>query len=39
LKFCKIPLALAHATVNLIAVGGNKLTRDSVLKIVSRVSG
>ncbi|MEC0265028.1 phytoene/squalene synthase family protein [Paenibacillus anseongense] len=39
LKFCKVPLALAHATVNLIAVGGNKLTRDAVLKIVSRVSG
>ncbi|WP_181410188.1 squalene/phytoene synthase family protein [Paenibacillus sp. tmac-D7] len=39
LKFCKIPLALAHATVNLIAVGGNKLTRDAVLKIVSRVTG
>lgn len=39
LRFCKVPLALAHATVNLIAVGGNKLTRDAVLKIVSRVSG
>jgi farnesyl-diphosphate farnesyltransferase len=39
LKFCKIPLALAHATVNLIAVGGSKLTRDTVLKIVSRVTG
>lgn len=38
LKFCKVPLALAHATVNLIAVGGNKLTRDAVLKIVSRVN-
>ncbi|NEW04934.1 phytoene/squalene synthase family protein [Paenibacillus sp. SYP-B3998] len=38
LKFCKIPLALAHATVNLIAAGGNKLTRDAVLKIVSRVT-
>ncbi|RXZ78308.1 phytoene/squalene synthase family protein [Paenibacillaceae bacterium] len=37
-KFCKIPLALAHATVNLIAAGGNKLTRDTVLKIVSRVT-
>ncbi|MGO4276925.1 phytoene/squalene synthase family protein, partial [Paenibacillus sp. TAF58] len=36
--FCKVPLALAHATVNLIAVGGNKLTRDAVLKIVSRVT-
>jgi farnesyl-diphosphate farnesyltransferase len=39
LKFCKVPLALAHATVNLIALGGNKLTRDAVLKIVSRVNG
>lgn len=39
LKFCKIPLALAHATVNLIAAGGNKLTRDTVLKIVNRVTG
>ncbi|WP_177245983.1 squalene/phytoene synthase family protein [Paenibacillus sp. BC26] len=38
-KFCKIPLALAHATVNLIATGGSKLTRDTVLKIVSRVTG
>ncbi|UKS28667.1 squalene/phytoene synthase family protein [Paenibacillus sp. HWE-109] len=38
LKFCKIPLALAHATVNLISAGGNKLTRDAVLKIVSRVT-
>jgi farnesyl-diphosphate farnesyltransferase len=39
LKFCKIPLALAHATVNLLAAGGSKLTRDAVLKIVSRVTG
>ncbi|MFC6454471.1 phytoene/squalene synthase family protein [Paenibacillus vulneris] len=37
LKFCKIPLALAHATMNLLSAGGNKLTRDAVLKIVSRV--
>ncbi|WP_435172220.1 squalene/phytoene synthase family protein [Paenibacillus glycanilyticus] len=35
--FCQIPLSLAHATVNLIAVGGNKLTRDAVLKIVSKI--
>lgn len=35
-EFCKIPLALAHATANLIAVGGNKLTRDMVLKIVGK---
>lgn len=39
LKFCKIPLALAHATVNLISAGGSKLTRDTVLKIVNRVTG
>lgn len=39
LKFCKIPLALAHATVKLISVGGSKLTRDTVLKIVNRVTG
>ncbi|MNI21458.1 Squalene/phytoene synthase [compost metagenome] len=39
LRFCKIPLALAHATVNLLAKGGNKLTRDAVLKIVNRVVG
>lgn len=38
LKFCKVPLALAHATVNLLAAGGNKLTRDAVLKIVSKVT-
>ncbi|WP_090576906.1 squalene/phytoene synthase family protein [Paenibacillus sp. OV219] len=38
LKFCKIPLALAHATVNLISVGGGKLTRDTVLKIVNHLS-
>ncbi|MNR16613.1 All-trans-phytoene synthase [compost metagenome] len=38
LKFCKVPLALAHATVNLLAAGGNKLTRDMVLKIVSKVT-
>jgi len=39
LKFCKIPLALAHATVDLIAEGGSKLTRDAVLKIVNQVTG
>ncbi|WP_307392598.1 phytoene/squalene synthase family protein [Bacillus horti] len=35
IKFCKIPLTLAHATVNLIAAGGNKLTRDAVKKLVN----
>jgi farnesyl-diphosphate farnesyltransferase len=38
LEFCQLPLALAHATVNLIASGGNKLTRANVLEIVSRVT-
>jgi len=37
--FCKIPLALAKATVNLISIGGNKLTRDAVMKIVGKVTG
>ncbi|GAB2696419.1 hypothetical protein GCM10027018_14420 [Paenibacillus thermoaerophilus] len=39
LEFCKIPLALAHATVKILAAGGNKLTRDAVLKIVNRLGG
>ncbi|MFX3638277.1 MAG: squalene/phytoene synthase family protein [Candidatus Pristimantibacillus sp.] len=39
LSFCKIPLALAHATMNIISAGGNKLTRDTVLKIVNRIGG
>lgn len=38
LKFCKIPLSLAHATVNLIAVGGNKLTRETVMKLVNSIN-
>lgn len=38
LSFCKIPLTLAHATVNLIAAGGNKLTRDAVLKLVGKLN-
>lgn len=37
-QFCKIPLALAHATVNLLAAGGNKLTRNAVLKIVNQIN-
>ncbi|WNQ09061.1 phytoene/squalene synthase family protein [Paenibacillus aurantius] len=39
LDFCRIPLALAHATVNIIASGGSKLTRAKVLDIVARVRG
>lgn len=38
-EFCVVPLALAHATVNVIAAGGSKLTRDNVLDIVGRVTG
>ncbi|SDE18832.1 farnesyl-diphosphate farnesyltransferase [Paenibacillus sp. UNCCL117] len=39
LQFCKLPLALAHATVKLIGAGGNKLSRADVLSIVSRATG
>ncbi|KIL39844.1 phytoene synthase [Gordoniibacillus kamchatkensis] len=39
LEFCSIPLALAHATIRVIASGGSKLTRTGVLDIVSRVTG
>ncbi len=38
LDFCKIPLKLAHATVNLISVGGNKLSRDAVMRLVNSVT-
>ncbi|PWV95222.1 farnesyl-diphosphate farnesyltransferase [Paenibacillus cellulosilyticus] len=38
MSFCKIPLALAHATTKLLSVGGNKLTRAAVLKIVGSLS-
>jgi farnesyl-diphosphate farnesyltransferase len=34
LDFCKIPLALAHATIRVIAIGGVKLTRANVNDIV-----
>ncbi|MGG4034420.1 phytoene/squalene synthase family protein [Paenibacillus cisolokensis] len=37
LKFCKIPLALAHATTKLLSAGGSKLSRDAVMKIVSQI--
>ncbi|MCF2939532.1 phytoene/squalene synthase family protein [Paenibacillus alkaliterrae] len=38
LDFCKIPLTLANATVKLIAAGGNKLTRDAVMKLVNSIN-
>lgn len=37
--FCQIPLALAHATLNALALGQPKLTRNAVLDIVQRFSG
>jgi farnesyl-diphosphate farnesyltransferase len=39
LDFCRIPLALAHGTLDALALGEEKLTRDDVIKIVSKVSG
>ncbi|WP_044640550.1 squalene/phytoene synthase family protein [Risungbinella massiliensis] len=36
LKFCKIPLALAHGTVEVMESGKEKLSRFDVMKIVGR---
>ncbi len=36
LDFCKIPLALAHATLNLMAIGGDKLSRSQVLALTEQ---
>jgi farnesyl-diphosphate farnesyltransferase len=38
LDFCRIPLALAHATVNAIAAGEVKLSRQAVLALVQQVT-
>jgi farnesyl-diphosphate farnesyltransferase len=37
LTFCKIPLALAHGTLDTLASGANKLSRADVAELVSRV--
>jgi farnesyl-diphosphate farnesyltransferase len=37
--FCQIPLALAHATLDVLALGQHKLTRNAVLDIVQRFTG
>jgi farnesyl-diphosphate farnesyltransferase len=37
LEFCKIPLALAYATLNVLALGKPKLSRQDVLELVQRV--
>ncbi len=38
LLFCRIPLALAHATLNVMSEGKEKLTRSDVMAIVSPLS-
>ncbi|BAY46104.1 squalene/phytoene synthase [Scytonema sp. HK-05] len=38
LDFCKIPLALAYATLDVLALGETKLTRNAVLSIVNQVA-
>lgn len=39
LSFCQIPLALAKGTLDAIEKGKEKLSRDDVVSIVSKVSG
>jgi farnesyl-diphosphate farnesyltransferase len=36
LDFCKIPLTLAHATLDLMAIGGEKLSRSQVLALTEQ---
>lgn len=36
LEFCTIPLALAYATIDSLAKGDGKLSRDTVLQLVAR---
>ena len=38
LEFCTIPLALAHGTLEALSSGDGKLSRESVMSIVSRVT-
>jgi farnesyl-diphosphate farnesyltransferase len=38
LEFCQIPLTLAHGTLNVMAMGEKKLTREAVLELVERVT-
>jgi farnesyl-diphosphate farnesyltransferase len=35
-SFCKIPLALAYGTLNVIEQGGEKLSREDVIKLISQ---
>lgn len=38
LNFCKIPLALAYGTLDVLALGKDKLTRSDVIALVQQVS-
>jgi farnesyl-diphosphate farnesyltransferase len=38
LDFCKIPLALAHGTLDVLALGKEKLSRSDVMALVEQVS-
>ncbi|NEQ88610.1 MAG: phytoene/squalene synthase family protein, partial [Moorea sp. SIO2I5] len=37
-NFCQIPLALAHATLDVLALGQSKLTRSAVMGIVEELT-
>lgn len=37
LQFCQIPLALAHATLEVLVLGKPKLSRSEVMAIVEKV--
>lgn len=37
LKFCQIPLTLAHATLEVLVLGKPKLTRNDVIALVSKI--
>jgi farnesyl-diphosphate farnesyltransferase len=37
--FCKLPLALAHATLDAMAAGNSKLSRLQVMAVVAKVTG
>jgi len=39
LDFCKIPLALAHATLDVLQAGEEKLSRTAVLTLIQQMTG
>ncbi|WP_375511671.1 squalene/phytoene synthase family protein [uncultured Nostoc sp.] len=39
LDFCRIPLALAHATLDVLVLGEPKLNRNAVMSLIAQVSG